>query len=141
MCAFYFRVSRNVFSLEKKKNIVRAVARKSTSKAVNPTPSPATTSSYQSLRLDESHKSTEHSGEIRTRFNLQYHDARVFEPHQCGSICVEDFVYAEGNFKSKIFFFLFLKAANMKVCNYELIRSQSFVGADAVWLVERYANN
>ncbi len=77
------------------KNVVRAVARKSTSKICKPIPIPSATP----LRVDDSAVNAEHKGRSKFRPNESYQKVD-FEPHQCGSKCVEEFPYADGDHKS-----------------------------------------
>lgn len=76
--------------------MVRAVARKSTSKVFKTLPV-----SSPPLRAEDSTLNAEHKGRFKFRQNETYQTVE-FEPHQCGSKCTEDFPYMDGDYKSKL---------------------------------------
>lgn len=76
-------------------NVVRAVARKSTSKVTKPslvlaTPPP---------QGEDSYITSEHKGHLKNSWNESSQEI-AFEPHQCGVKCIEDFPYETGDFKN-----------------------------------------
>lgn len=92
-----FVVAKVFFFFHSKQNAVRAVAKKSTSKVLKSPPF-----SPSSIRSDDYYGSTEHKGRIKCRPNDSYVEM-VFEPHQCGSMCIQDYPFADGDFKSNYF--------------------------------------
>ncbi|XP_045036410.1 histone-lysine N-methyltransferase SETDB1 isoform X2 [Daphnia magna] len=82
-------------SSSSRENVVRAVARKSTSKILKP----LSVSPSISLRGDDVTVNAEHKGRFRARPNETYQHVD-FEPHQCSSKCVEDYPYADGDKKN-----------------------------------------
>lgn len=93
MIFVYFFISGSI------QNVVRAVARKSTSKASKPSNLSST------VRAEDTFLISEHKGRFKTRPNDSYHHAD-FEPHQCTKECVKSFSYADGDYKSESFFLL-----------------------------------
>ncbi|XP_046453809.1 histone-lysine N-methyltransferase SETDB1-like isoform X2 [Daphnia pulex] len=75
--------------------VVRAVARKSTSKVLKPN----SVSSVTPLLVDELTVNAEHKGRFKFRLNESYKNV-AFEPHQCNSKCIEEFPYADGDNKN-----------------------------------------
>lgn len=78
---------------------MRAVARKSTSKVTKPGSLTSVAPRGEDSNLN-SNVTSEHKGRFYDLFNEKYHHAE-FEPHQCSTKCVEDFPYANGDYKSK----------------------------------------
>lgn len=62
---------------------------------------------YSPSTRDDSLLSVEHRGRVRNNEHTAYQEV-VFEPHQCGSKCVEEFPYQEQDYKSKLFI-MFMK--------------------------------
>ena len=120
-------------------NVVRAVARKSTSKASKPSNLSST------VRAEDTVLISEHKGRFKTRPNDSYHHAD-FEPHQCTKECVKSFSYADGDYKSESFFLMTNSLTRVSsiqqqvafmVILFSLIRFESFVYPDALRLVSR----
>ena len=79
-------------------NVVRAVARKSTSKAAIKV-APAVTPPPTPPRVDDIYVNIEHKGHLKNRWNKSSQEV-AFEPHQCAAKCIEEHPYEEGDYKS-----------------------------------------